>query len=157
MIVFINSVCNLTCEHCFYWKNLNRRDDLSYAEFETLSRELGTFENLNLSGGEPFMRKDLAEIIRLACIYLKPRLIHIPTNALAPPFIDKTTRKILDYMEEFSDPSVPISSPRKAFCSDSWKVRPIAITSPTDFICVVNLESACGNFSKVKRGIFVTT
>ena len=28
-------------------------------------------------------------------------------------------------------------APRSAFCSDSWNVRPIAITSPTDFICVV--------------------
>ena len=28
----------------------------------------------------------------------------------------------------------PVSSPRKAFWKDSAKVRPIAITSPTDFI-----------------------
>ncbi len=40
---------------------------------------------------------------------------------------------------------------------DSWKVRPIAITSPTDFIEVVSTGSAPGNFSKAKRGILVTT
>ena len=34
-------------------------------------------------------------------------------------------------------PSTPTSRPRSAFWNDSWKVRPIAITSPTDFICVV--------------------
>jgi hypothetical protein len=33
----------------------------------------------------------------------------------------------------------------------------MAITSPTDFICVVSLALAAGNFSKVKRGTFVTT
>src|SRR5215469_5301359 len=65
MIVFINSICNLTCEHCFYWRNLNRRDDLTFAEFERLSRELGDFENLNLSGGEPFLRPEFAEICSL--------------------------------------------------------------------------------------------
>ena len=54
-------------------------------------------------------------------------------------------------------PSRPVSSPRSAFCRDSWKVRPIAITSPTDFICVVSRSFAVGNFSKVKRGILVTT
>ncbi len=54
-------------------------------------------------------------------------------------------------------PSVPISRPRSAFCSDSWNVRPIAITSPTDFICVVRRSAACGNFSNVNRGTFVTT
>ena len=36
-----------------------------------------------------------------------------------------------------SKPSTPVSRPRSAFCKHSWKVRPIAITSPTDFICVV--------------------
>lgn len=36
MIVFINSICNLTCEHCFYWKELNKRNDLTYEEFENL-------------------------------------------------------------------------------------------------------------------------
>ncbi|WDT75954.1 MAG: hypothetical protein MPW16_01680 [Candidatus Manganitrophus sp.] len=50
-----------------------------------------------------------------------------------------------------------ISSDRNAFCSDSLKVRPIAITSPTDFICVVRVGSALGNFSKAKRGILTTT
>ena len=34
-------------------------------------------------------------------------------------------------------PNRPTSSPRSAFCSDSLNVRPIAMTSPTDFICVV--------------------
>ena len=46
---------------------------------------------------------------------------------------------------------------RRAFCRDSAKVRPIAMTSPTDFIEVVSRGSAPGNFSKVKRGILVTT
>ena len=43
------------------------------------------------------------------------------------------------------------------FCSDSRNVRPIDIASPTDFICTPRRGSACGNFSKVKRGILVTT
>ena len=47
--------------------------------------------------------------------------------------------------------------PRSAFCRLSWKVRPIAITSPTDFIDVVSVCEAPGNFSKAKRGILVTT
>ena len=54
-------------------------------------------------------------------------------------------------------PSTPISRPRSAFWNDSWKVRPIAITSPTDFICVVRRSFACGNFSNAKRGTLVTT
>ena len=51
-----------------------------------------------------------------------------------------------------SRPQMPISRPRNAFCRDSWKVRPIAMTSPTDFICVVSRSLVPGNFSNVKRG-----
>jgi hypothetical protein len=63
----------------------------------------------------------------------------------------------LDLFITGSSPSTPVSSPRSAFCSDSWNVRPIAMTSPTDFICVVRRSAAWGNFSNVKRGILVTT
>ena len=56
-----------------------------------------------------------------------------------------------------SRPQEPISRERSAFWNDSLKVRPMAMTSPTDFIWVVRVASASGNFSKVKRGILVTT
>ena len=46
---------------------------------------------------------------------------------------------------------------RSAFCRLSWKLRPTAMASPTDFMAVVSTASAPGNFSKVKRGILVTT
>jgi hypothetical protein len=37
------------------------------------------------------------------------------------------------------------------------EVRPIAIASPTDFIVVVSVGSAAGNFSNAKRGTLTTT
>ena len=49
------------------------------------------------------------------------------------------------------------SRERSAFCSASVKLRPIAIASPTDFMCVVSVGSAAGNFSKANRGTFTTT
>ncbi len=54
-------------------------------------------------------------------------------------------------------PVRPVSIERRAFCSDSAKLRPMAMASPTDFIEVVSSGSVPGNFSKVKRGILVTT
>ena len=80
MIVFINSICNLTCEHCFYWRNLNQRDDLTFEEFRKLSLELGEFENLNLSGGEPFIRSEFADICGLFLGHNKVKRIYVPTN-----------------------------------------------------------------------------
>ncbi len=48
------------------------------------------------------------------------------------------------------------SSERSAFCSASAKLRPTPIASPTDFIVVVSVGSAPGNFSKANRGTLTT-
>ena len=53
-------------------------------------------------------------------------------------------------------PQRSCSSERTAFWSASLNVRPMAITSPTDFIWVVRVGSASGNFSKAQRGNFTT-
>lgn len=95
MIVFINSICNLTCEHCFYWKNLNQRNDLTYEEFKDLSLELGDFENLNLSGGEPFIRKEFAEICELFIRNNHVKNIYVPTNGYFTDRTEKALRQVL--------------------------------------------------------------
>ena len=89
---------------------------------------------------------------------LKPMAKASPTYQMrsgpgAPSSFSSTSRSCVFSFR----PSTPTSSPRRAFWNDSWKVRPMAITSPTDFIWVVRRLSACGNFSKAKRGILVTT
>jgi MoaA/NifB/PqqE/SkfB family radical SAM enzyme len=95
MIVFINSICNLTCEHCFYWQNLNQRDDLTFEEFEKLSLDLGHFENLNLSGGEPFIRNEFAEICELFIKNNAVKNIYVPTNGYFTDRTEKALRKVL--------------------------------------------------------------
>jgi hypothetical protein len=55
-------------------------------------------------------------------------------------------------------PRLPLRSmERSAFWSASVKLRPMAIASPTDFIVVVSVSSAAGNFSKANRGTLTTT
>jgi MoaA/NifB/PqqE/SkfB family radical SAM enzyme len=80
LILFINSICNLKCEHCFYWESLNRRDDLTFAEIQTLSRDLGPVENLNLSGGEPFLRREFAAVVQQFVEQNGVRQVYVPTN-----------------------------------------------------------------------------
>jgi len=91
LIVFINSICNLTCEHCFYWRELNKRNDLTLAEFTKLSEELGQIEVLNLSGGEPFINKDFAAICSLFIRNNGAKQIYVPTNGY---FTEKTESAI---------------------------------------------------------------
>jgi molybdenum cofactor biosynthesis enzyme MoaA len=95
MIVFINSICNLTCEHCFYWQNLNQRNDLKFEEFERLSLELGDFENLNLSGGEPFIQQEFGEICLLFTENNNVKNIYVPTNGYFTDRTEKSLRKVL--------------------------------------------------------------
>lgn len=56
----------------------------------------------NISGGEPFLRKDLKEIIALACRYLTPGVVHIPTNGIAVNRVENQTRKILQLLQKAS-------------------------------------------------------
>ena len=82
LILFINSLCNMKCEHCFYWQQLNQRDDLTFEEIVALSEELGPIENLNLSGGEPFLRKEFAAICRQFIKKNGVKEIYVPTQRL---------------------------------------------------------------------------
>jgi MoaA/NifB/PqqE/SkfB family radical SAM enzyme len=97
LILFINSICNQKCEHCFYWRNLNRRDDLSTEELFALSRSLGRIETLYLSGGEPFLRPEFGEICRQFIRHNKVRQIYVPTNGY---FADRTLKQIRETLKE---------------------------------------------------------
>lgn len=97
LILFINSICNQKCEHCFYWRNLNRKDDLTTEEMFALSRSLGRVENLNLSGGEPFLRPEFSEICRQFIRHNGVRQIYVPTNGY---FTERTIRQVRGTLEE---------------------------------------------------------
>ncbi len=97
LILFINSICNLTCDHCFYWRNLNQRNDLTKEEIFSLARELGRIEILNLSGGEPFLRAELAEICRFFITNNGVEQIYVPTNGY---FTDRTVRAVESVLQE---------------------------------------------------------
>lgn len=97
LILFINSICNQKCEHCFYWKNLNRRDDLTFEEMVKLSESLGRIENLNLSGGEPFLRAEFGEICRQFIRRNQVRQIYVPTNGY---FTDRTIPQLEQALRE---------------------------------------------------------
>lgn len=99
LILFINSICNMKCEHCFYWQQLNQRDDLSFEEIKALSEELGHIENLNLSGGEPFLRKEFAEVCKQFIRQNGVKEIYVPTNGY---FTDRTIKALRSVLEDES-------------------------------------------------------
>lgn len=72
--------CNSKCQMCYIWQNPTEpKEEVS---LETLSKLPGGFDNLNVSGGEPTLRKDLAELIDL--VHPKARVTEISSNGLHP-------------------------------------------------------------------------
>jgi mycofactocin radical SAM maturase len=64
----ITSICNLRCDHCLSKSGRKRPGELTHAEAMDLVREIAESKVffLYIAGGEPFLRKDLFEIIELA-------------------------------------------------------------------------------------------
>ena len=94
LIHFITSNCNLRCGHCFYWKNLGKTEELSLEQIRKTVSSLKPLDTVMLTGGEPFLRKDLTEICELYS--KKARNINITTNGFLPEVILETTKNILE-------------------------------------------------------------
>ena len=96
VIFFITDKCNLSCAHCFYWEDLNRETkEATLKEIEKFSRTLGNFSFLTLTGGEPFLRDDIPEIIKIFRENNSVTRVSIPTNGFFTERIIKTTANIL--------------------------------------------------------------
>ncbi|MCS7024386.1 MAG: radical SAM protein [Bryobacteraceae bacterium] len=95
LFLFVTSRCNSRCRTCFYFDQLNRRDDLSFDQIRTISQTAPPFEKLWLSGGEPFLRPELAEIVILFARQNGVRNVNLPTNGLLPDKIFAALDRIL--------------------------------------------------------------
>tara|TARA_Y100000031_G_scaffold56844_1_gene64537 strand:+ start:818 stop:1861 length:1044 start_codon:yes stop_codon:yes gene_type:complete len=92
LILFVTSVCNFKCDTCFNWKNINNGTaDLSLEEINKVSNNMRNIKSLLLSGGEPFIRNDLVDIIKIFYENNNTRTIQIPTNGF---FTDTIIKKV---------------------------------------------------------------
>jgi Fe-coproporphyrin III synthase len=71
--------CNARCIMCDSWKK-NGRGDLELPQIERVFRQLPAMDFVRLTGGEPFVRADLLDILTLVTKQLKPLGVHITTN-----------------------------------------------------------------------------
>jgi len=97
----VTNMCQSRCKTCSIWKVYRDepdrfRQELSLEEVERSFATIGEIYFFNISGGEPFLRRDLPQIVAAACKYLKPAVIHTPTNALTPRVIEERTAEILE-------------------------------------------------------------
>ena len=93
-------MCNSRCQSCDIWKIYpaekdRLKEELTVEEIERIFASVGEVYFFNISGGEPFLRKDIVDIVRVGAEQLNPTVVHIPTNALSPQRIAGLTEEIL--------------------------------------------------------------
>ena len=96
---FVTNQCNAKCKHCFYWKHLSQNisEELNLKEIKKIVSSLKhPLSTLLLTGGEPFLREDLAQICKIFYDINRTKKINIPTNGLMPKLIYKCARDIIE-------------------------------------------------------------
>ena len=88
----ITNRCNSRCKICNIWKTTDFSDELSLSQIKELFSKpyFQDLDTISITGGEPFLRKDLTEIIKLAKNILpKLKRIFLNTNAtIIEPVLD---------------------------------------------------------------------
>lgn len=86
--------CNSRCKTCNIYKK--KANKLSVEEYDKIFRNIGHSPYwVTFSGGEPFLRKDIAEVVKTVYRRSKPKIINIPTNGIL-------TKKIIKDVTEIS-------------------------------------------------------
>lgn len=109
----VTAACQSRCKTCqigemFCQDPIRSQKDLKLEEIEKIFKSMKPVYFFNMSGGEPFMRDDLPEIVELACKYLKPKVVHTPTNAILSAKIIKNTERIINIVRKYNE-NVPVT------------------------------------------------
>jgi len=90
--------CNARCITCFNYENLNRTklEELSIDEHRRAARNMGPLLWLLFTGGEPILRRDLAEVAQAYYEECGAKRITVPTNGLLPERTIETINDLLD-------------------------------------------------------------
>jgi MoaA/NifB/PqqE/SkfB family radical SAM enzyme len=105
LTVSVTYRCNSRCKTCNVW--MKKVDEFSLEEFDRTFKSLGTAPYMFvMSGGEPLIREDIAEICRSAYIHCRPGIITIPTNGI---LYDRITKKVSEIAESCPDTQIVIN------------------------------------------------
>ncbi len=97
LVHFVTNRCNARCSFCFIdFDDPNTfKGELSLPEIEKLSKTFGkSLQNINLTGGEPFARKELAEISEIYIKNANIQSLFITSNGSLPDRINEYLKKL---------------------------------------------------------------
>lgn len=83
LILFVTDRCNMRCDHCMFWQRIDDPGpEMSLEEIQKLARTTPPLQTLAVTGGEPFLRKDLDRIVESFFRDNHTHHIQINTNGL---------------------------------------------------------------------------
>lgn len=101
IIFFVTNRCNLRCRHCFYFSEIEKKvSEPLLEEIEKVTKNIGIFNFITITGGEPFLRGDLAEVAAMFTLNNKVKRLDIPTNGFDTERIIYLTKNILKKINE---------------------------------------------------------
>ena len=91
--------CNSRCQTCNVYEK--KVKNFTVEEYEKTFASIGTSPYwFTMSGGEPFLRKDIADVCRAAYKYCQPGIINIPTNGSLNKVIAGRAEDIISSLPE---------------------------------------------------------
>jgi MoaA/NifB/PqqE/SkfB family radical SAM enzyme len=89
--------CNSFCRTCFNWEQLrkNKEHELSLDEIRRTFGSMGDLLFVVMSGGEPFLRRDLPEVCEFLSKHNGVKQITIPTGAVSSDLIARAAEAAL--------------------------------------------------------------
>jgi len=94
LAISVTNKCNSKCKTCGIWK-LKNKEELNIEELQKTLRSIGkNIPWFTITGGEPFLRQDLADIIKIISKYNFPLTINVATNGTVDN-MHRTLNKIL--------------------------------------------------------------
>lgn len=85
--------CNSKCNTCRVWRK--KAKNLSVKEYAQIFKNIGRKPYwITFSGGEPFLRRDITEVISTIYKISRPKIINIPTNGILTGTIVEEVSKI---------------------------------------------------------------
>jgi len=117
VIFFVTARCNANCKMCFYKDNMAqaaKSQELTPEEYEKISRQIKLINILGISGGEPFIRNDLAEIVKIIYKNCSPVVVDLPTNGFFTESVLRQAEAIAGYCKDMViDLQLSIDGPEK--------------------------------------------
>ena len=103
IVHFLTNRCNARCSFCFIdFDDPNTfKGELTLDQIEKLTKSFGkSLLNVNLTGGEPFARKDITDIAKLYIQNSTVQSIYVTTNASLPDRIESFAKEITKFKDD---------------------------------------------------------